>query len=268
MLNVLNNSYNSTENNNLLNLRNDDLSKVSCFWYSRPTDSPFEYENRISNEIYYERYAKDYNEVTDCYVNKVIGKSIDEICFNEEINVLLLGCGNLYEVLSFVNEFDNIGLLRNKKINFLCLDECFWPVNYLDSLLEKIEDYNISVWFHRCDFIYELDANTPFYKNFDIIYASRCINPLDKNKSIYLRQNDLYAYTKKILGFINIYQPNMFVLSQVTNSNNNEAFEFEKNLQNNIQNHYQNAEFYQNTIDEVQEISIYRPGLNYYLYII
>ena len=220
----------------------------------------FNYDNFDANQDYFKKYEM-YLKYDVSYINRLFGECIVNKS-NMKLNVLLLGCGHLAEVYSFIETYDECGF--EFPLNILVMDKILWPVNFLRDIRELVleKKKNINVFFKKTDFIIELLNNS--YDYFNIMYFSRCINYLDYKRCNYeIKIEEYYKYLEKIIKKNNA----VFGFSQVVKTDiyNDFALENEKDFLQ-ILKCYKPIIF--QGLTQVRNISYYTEDLNFYLYLI
>lgn len=223
-------------------------------------DKWFEYRCKFSNEYYYRKYHDDY-----CKVNQLIFEQLFLDCqklLKKEITIILVGCGNLYELESL-----NIIAKNNpsKKINVIMLDNHVWANNTFYKIKNDI--YLNSLKIKNCDFYDELQKF--YYKFADIVYFSRCL--------------DHYNYfakeiTDKLDKIIDSNQITVF--SQAVNASSEHAgtnekkdsIKFENEIREYFDNNYNILHAFKidkdrNNIDD-DNLNYNSIGINYFAYFI
>lgn len=250
----------------LIDILNDEIN-TNCF--NRQTNNRFEYNNSYSNELYFDDY-KEYRTIDNNYLNKTLNNQILNHCRNE-INLLFVGCGHFYEIyytLTILNDFQ----FNDKIINIMCLDMCLWPTNYINHLREFSKNFSkLSIWFYQINFLDEFINHSIDYINYDFVYFSRCVNPLENDKYIH----ELWPlYVEKFDRVINELSFCDIAISQVVNTSNTNCynitpFDKEIDLYNFIKNKYNVKLYIGSNMQKCENnIKCYKRGLNYYLYII
>lgn len=177
------------------------------------------YEIACGNRKYYANYHDKYNAVTKEFFSIVFENTLKPLK-KELYTIVLVGCGNLYE-LEVINDF-----LEGKEYQFnvIILDLGLWQENQFNAIKDNLRIKNI--WFKKCDFTHELQNQ--IYDSVDLIYYSRCIIPVDIKTKENLNDILLKTMRKKNKPFI--------AISQVVNPQNEYSVDFENKLRDLIKN--------------------------------
>lgn len=244
---------------NEIDLLNDNLD-ATIFENSEIYSNCFNYNNLQSNEIYLKKYGKLYADFTNYYLLKTIKNIHNNI---KTFNIVMVGCGYLYEVMAFLILYKELSLTQ--PINITVVDINIWPI--LQKTLNKIKKIinihkikNIKLKFIKNDFLDEL--NKEKYANYNMFVFSRCINPLEYEK--YEKAQGISNYLDKIKTILNNHS-GIFSFIQVVNGCNDKAFTFERSLFQLVKKY--NSLIYQDK-KITDQIELYSDYINHYLYII
>lgn len=138
--------------------KNSNCNNCSIWW---------EYDLKCSNIVYKDKYYNDYTKINDVILSTLFTYN-KELLGKKEITIVLVGCGNLYELKSL----NDIAKEKKIKINVIVLDSHIWSVNSFEDIAGKIYLNKIRV--KDCDFYKEL--KNVAYKFVDVIYYSRCLD--------------------------------------------------------------------------------------------
>lgn len=250
---------NSTKENDLIPLFPKEY-KNKCSYSCNQTscDRWWLYKLHCSNYFYKQKYYDDY-----CLANESIFDCLFKNCNlleQKEINIVLVGCGNFYE-LKTLNEIAKNN--HNLKMNIILLDDHIWAYNKFDDIISNIYFNSLSV--KNCDFYDELKKDA--YKFCDLIYYSRCL--------------DHHEYTadeiiKKLNTIIN--QSQLTVFSQAVNASSNLAgtnekgdpIRFENDFRKHLKNNFNIIQAFRIDIGNKgkSEFDDYSRGINYFAYVI
>jgi len=212
------------------------------------------YNNKCSNSKYWFKYHDDYCKVNDLFLNKTI-----KLLNKKELTIVLVGCGNLYEL----EALNKIAIKYDKILNVVILDKGIWSINSL-NIIKK--DFNFkNIWFRKCDFYKELENDC--YNEADIVYFSRSLIHYDSDSVL------VFDKLEKI-----IKNNQLTVFSQVVNINNQNAVLFENVLRSLLNESYNNicsyktSKYYDYFIlkSDVEEsiVAMQNKPLHYYLYVV
>lgn len=218
----------------------------------------FEYDNYCSNKLYLEKY-KNYLYYDDIFLRE----TITYLPQKEYLNVVFLGCGNLCEITIFLN------LLNTnvyKEINIICIDKILWKLNNLNQCLSTIsKSENINLYFYESDFFECLFNQAALFRNFDLLYFSRCLNNLEFRK--YNKYVEYPKPSKSILGLLRNYSNCLIAISQVVNPSNHLAIELENSFIKKFSRIF-NTTLYPDKHFDSMNIKFLSNNLGFYLYIL
>lgn len=168
----------------ILNSASDILENSSIDCISGLYMDNWNYALKGTQNAYFSKYGIDsfyglgYWSLDKIYISKVLDSYYEKNGV-KDMNILLLGCGNLHEVLVLLEELKNKDYVY-KNINIVIIDILLWKYkSFYKEVLKVSKNFKcLNVFFIEKDFYKEMAFNYE-YKNFDIVYFSRCINPLD-----------------------------------------------------------------------------------------
>lgn len=174
-------------------------AETNCFLCTKREDCWKKYDKECGNRQYWKKYHDDYTHVNNEFFNKLFELKIERFKNKKEISIVLVGCGNLYELES-INELAK--RYRDIKFDVIILDEGIWAYNSYS----KIKDSFCinSLWIKNCDFNIEL--KNEMYSKADIIFYSRCLIHYDEsvrekifdNLEFILRDNQLTVFSQVV----------------------------------------------------------------------
>lgn len=184
----------------------NDLSKMyfdnkneKCIPCLEEKDCWKKYFNKCANQKYYENYHDDYDIVNRNFLSDLFSIFIKKFDKKNVLTIVLVGCGNLYE-LEALN--DLVLSYPNKRFDVIVLDEGIWYVNSFNKL-QKPMRFN-KLWFKKCNFNVELQNE--IYRKADFIYYSRClihydsriINSIIPNLRKIVSPNQITAFSQAV----------------------------------------------------------------------
>jgi len=158
-------------------------NKEYCNWW-------YKYWSKCSNIFYEKKYYVPYSTINDLFFNKIETLKKGNIFNKKVVNIVLVGCGNFYE-LSSLNDIAKE--YSKTRFNIIVLDRFIWQKNRLND----IDGNNCfcNLWFKKCDFYDELKND--IYNKADLIYFSRCIIPYDYRYDFNSAKSSLNRIIKK-----------------------------------------------------------------------
>lgn len=257
----------------ILSKKSKEFYKCENIFYNLLTqkDCPkfdlYNYGDEFSNFLYCTKF-KIYENYDKVNINYLLKRYLIED--KKSYNLLFLGCGNYKEIVIALDWFCDHNL-THKNINITIIDQYEWKYNFSEDVAEKLRLFeSCNIYFIEGNYFNSFGTNLIRFNSYDLVYFSRCINPLECAKN-HIYNNYFQCVSNLIDGFDNA----VLAFSQVVNFNNQNAIICENELRRFLKEHYKIKML--KVIKNLQEeIILYNMSdshesgepLKYYLYII